>query len=281
MRKIILPAIVLVALVNLSSGLTVECDFKVLHFRHKHGDFYTCQTVGLESTEDDNYISEIISDHHAGKTDKDVTQFYVHNQSAEYFPSGLSKRFPNLEAINIRHAGLKYIFYTDLLGLDKLKYFSLADNEIEILGPKLFEDNPNLLEIHFERNLITSISGDLLDSLEEPKVVHFYENFCIKEDLDHKIYNLNDVKENLKKLCAFNHEDRDEISTKLIAKLSTQIETLDDMVSDEKVEFAAVQAENMKLNERISKSGASALSTLSVGVAFALIMNVCYMIASC
>lgn len=248
-------------LTALSSAVDLECEFKMQKF-HDHPEMYTCVAVDLETSEDDNYILKITDEHLGNNTNEDVKQFVAFDQTVEYFPSGLGTHFRNLEAINIKNSSLKYLFSSDLLGLTALKFFAVTNNNIVTVGPNLFDDNMNMVEIHFEGNKIKSISDDLLDPFENPKVVHFYNNECIKEDLKDPEASASDIKKMISEKCPLKPETLTEITKQQFQKLTLQLKTLEDAYANEQSKQGAKsedpssdedRSDTLKLEEKIAE----------------------------
>lgn len=217
-------------LVESALSVSVECnftDFKSL---------YTCESEGLETDDQDSFITEVIGLHLNETTNKDVQQLYVSKSpSLEYFPGGLSSFFPNLESIRVKDSGLKYIFKSDLAGLSKLKFFSAVKNQIETIGPQLFQDSTLLEEIHLESNKISSISEDLLDSNEgKLTIVHLSGNECIKKDLESPVFSPTDVKKMIIELCPLSQQELIENGDKQVEKLTNQLAILQLKIDDGK-----------------------------------------------
>lgn len=204
---------------NSAMAVSVECnftDFKSL---------YTCVNLNLDTYDIDNFITEIVGDHIEEKSNSDVQQFYVRNANLEYFPGGLSDFFPNLESIRIKNSSLKYIFKSDLKGLSNLTFFAAVENKIETIGPRLFEENPFLTEIHLEKNLIEQISEDLLDYTEGTlSVVHLHNNECIQNQPEH--FNANEVKTLIIEKCSLTKQDMIRNMEQQFEKLSNEINIL-------------------------------------------------------
>lgn len=228
----------LLVLLPLASSIEINCNFQKLtktddskrtystlaDSEAKH--VYSCEVDELETTEHENYITEVSGHHSDDMTNENVTHFKVADQKVEFFPGGLEKFFPNLETVTIKRSAMRFIFKADLVGLSRLKFLALGDNKIESLGPGLFEGNPLLEEIHFENNKLSKISEDLLDALEAfPKVIHFFNNECIKEDL--KTPDAKTFKDFLKKSCEMSKNDVIENNAMQVKKLLAKIESLE------------------------------------------------------
>lgn len=226
MRLVQLSAII-VTMISLSAALDFKCEFVQKKFHDSTPEMYTCNALDL-STEDDSYITEVTGKHADGKTNENVIQMHVINQNVEYFPGGLKEIFPNLEAIVIKNSTLKCIFHHDLVSFPKLKYVNLQDNQIEVLGPKLFEGNSDLTEIYLERNRIKNIRDDLIDPLEHLTVIRLAENVCIEKDLEVTPVSMTDVKSQIIAKCPFSIDNWSETVENETEKLMKQIKTLED-----------------------------------------------------
>lgn len=239
----LLAFIKLFVLLKLASSVTIDCgSFKKLTISDSSrvystlegaevGTVYSCEVADLETSEHENYVTAIEGTHLDDLSNENVTHFTINEQKIEFFPGGLDKFFPNLETITITRSSVKYIFKVDLIGLTKLRFLALGDNQIELLGPGLFEGNTLLEEVHFENNQINKISEDLLDPLETfPKVIHFYNNTCIKEDL--KTPDAMGFKDFVKKNCTLSKIDLIEDANRQIRKLLTTIEGLETSAAD-------------------------------------------------
>lgn len=224
----LLAIFVITFLISSAVSVEVKCEFKEVKIKGHENPLYTCIVDGketLETSQYDNYITDVSGAHMDGRSNKDVKQFIALSQAIEYFPGGLPSHFPGLESINIKNSSLKYLYKNDLNGLSSLWHFAVAGNEIELLPPKLFEDNPKLEELHFENNQIRNISADLLDCLANPKVVHFYGNPCITTD--HK-GDIDEIKKDLKEKCPLDAEEIDDLDSSVTEKLRSQLMTMED-----------------------------------------------------
>lgn len=211
-------------MISSSSSLKLDCDF--ITFNASFGDVYTCVSENLETTEDDNFVTEVAGTHKDGKTDDDVEQFYAFNQAVQEFPGGLGLRFQKIKTISINKCGLKYIYKSDLQHLSKLKILSLADNELESLGPKLFEDVSQLEELYFEQNKLSGISEDLLNFLNDPKKMRFSNNDCV--DAQNDDADIRELKAIIETKCNLNDKALKEIADKETEKLKSQVLTLEE-----------------------------------------------------
>lgn len=249
---VLLKLIQLLLLIKVSAGVNLECEFKEIS--DVTNELYTCKTSDLATTEFDNYVTEISGSHADGKTNDDVKQLIILDQKVEFFPGGLRKFFPALEAIKVDNSSLRYIFKADLAGLSNLKYFTIKHNEIETLGSKLFEGNPKLIEIHLEKNKLSSISEDLLDPFEEtPKVVHLFGNKCIVSAWEAENPTTSEMKEIIKSQCPLSTEDSRAIFEKEVEKLLSHVKNLEDVIEDKKdaSKLPSTPDENLKETEKL------------------------------
>lgn len=110
----------------------------------------------------------------------DVNIVHIFHQTINYFPKGLDKLFPNLEAIQLLHSPLKSIEQSDLKPFgSKLKKFIVGGNQIESLNNDLFEYNSELRWIGFQENKLKSVGKNILKPLKKLQRAYFDDNECI------------------------------------------------------------------------------------------------------
>lgn len=229
----------------------LECNFKT--FNASFGDMYTCVSEGLETTEDDNFVTAVAGIHEREKTNDDVEQFYALNQDVQEFPGGLGRHFQNIKAISINKCGLKYIYRSDLQHLSKLKILSVADNELESLGPKLFEDVSQLEELYFEQNKLSDIGADLLKLLADPKKMRFSGNDCIASQND--FTDIRELNAMIEAKCKLNDEALKGIADKETLKLKSQVLTLEEALKESVQAHASGGGSNdiSRLDQQVKK----------------------------
>lgn len=110
----------------------------------------------------------------------DVHGFYAMKPHARHFPSNLKQMFPNISAVCIKRSQIREIKMNDLrpFGHD-LKYFHIAESELETIEPDLFKYNPNLEFVGFENNNINYIEGYVFDNLRNLKLLLLEGNSCV------------------------------------------------------------------------------------------------------
>lgn len=80
---------------------------------------------------------------------------FNNNKNIFFLPIKVAKTFPNL--INFRSAScsIKDISYENFKGLNKLKFLSLRENQIEMIPCNSFEDLVDLEELYLGKKVIT------------------------------------------------------------------------------------------------------------------------------
>lgn len=113
MKFIILAAIVVLGLSNLTDALTISCVFKV-DLKTK---LYACEAK-IVFTGDMKTVDKITGWHLKGKRNSDVKQIsIVDSKETHFFPKGLSKYFMNIIKIIIRGTSINEVSKDDLSGL--------------------------------------------------------------------------------------------------------------------------------------------------------------------
>lgn len=222
----------------------LSCEYAV-----DRNQLYTCSSFNsFTTTEDDSSILSVLGDHLDGKWNEDVQQVIIQNASVEYFPNMFEIFFPNLESIVIKNSGLKHLRRSGFHDLTHLKYLNLSMNEIEIIGPGIFEMNSQLQELEFSSNKISRLSSDIL-SLESLIRANFDNNICINMTLDV-------VEEGNQNLF------KDIVNSKCVVSETDKVEQL-----NLELKNAMTQLENMKRLEKVEPtSGTKDSSDLSAVV---------------
>ena len=143
--------------------MKVKCKYENGDWKYL-GVLYTCwiTITSASITEPNQEIKDIIGQHKADKTDRDVEAIKFHNTKVHYMPRGLSKIFPNLRAIWIHHCGLKEITREDLIEFENIALLCLGNNELTSLPDDLLEGMKKLKWISFSNNQLKLVSSQLL-----------------------------------------------------------------------------------------------------------------------
>jgi Leucine-rich repeat (LRR) protein len=111
--------------------------------------------------------------------DQDTKMLNIGSQTVNYFPIGIDKFFPDLQAIQVFNSKLKTIEKSDLKPFRHLKAVYLQYNEIEALEDNLFDNNTEIELIHLSRNKIKYIGANVFQPLKKLKYLYLVGNFCI------------------------------------------------------------------------------------------------------
>jgi Leucine-rich repeat (LRR) protein len=151
-----------------------------------------CRAKNLVVTSPNQEITSINGIAGSDAINNDVTAFYIHAQTADYFPRGLEKFFPNIEVIYFNFCKLKVIKKQDLKVFPQLKEIYLQFNEIEKLNDDLFAANEKLLYVNLHSNKIDFIGTEIFEPLKQLKTLYLNRNQCIDKDA---VNDVNKVKE--------------------------------------------------------------------------------------
>lgn len=183
----------LTVLAAFTSGVKIECDYKLLE-----GKYYTCSAKVI-SVENPTTIAEITGTHWIAKTNADVRGFQMkYHKVLTAIPEGIEKFFKDLEAFWWLDGNISTIDSSTFKPFPNLQVINLYNNKLVSLDGDLFQHTRKLRAIHFERNLLEHVGHDLMTGLIGPNgllVVNFTSNPCTKGssfDSDHqKIQEIN------------------------------------------------------------------------------------------
>lgn len=103
----------------------------------------------------------------------------IEKSRVERCPLKLFQHFTHLSVLELTECGLKQIISDDLKGLYLLNFLYLSNNHLKNVPGNLFEHTPNLEEISFQGNKLTSIGHGLLYPLGNLKLADFRFNVII------------------------------------------------------------------------------------------------------
>jgi len=140
----------------------------------------------------ENVELKFIGNHKEGKTDNDVTHIYFDYCNITKVPQGLTRKFPNLEILQIFGSGgnLKNISKKDLMEYKNLKEINICATNIEFLPGDLFEGFENLESINFDYNGLKTVEPNILDGLVSLNKVNF-GGFLKEIQVDVETFTLN------------------------------------------------------------------------------------------
>jgi BTB/POZ domain len=151
--------------------MEIQCEF-VVNSRNQ----YECHVNSLAITQRCE-VSSFKGKHKKRKTDKDVESLEFHNAKMKYLPSGLSRIFPSLKALQIRNCELEEISSNDLIGFDNLEELRIGYNNLMSLPDDLLIHTKKLRMININDVNLEVMSSRLLDSFPDGqlKYVSFYK----------------------------------------------------------------------------------------------------------
>ncbi|KAL7011205.1 hypothetical protein ACKWTF_014157 [Chironomus riparius] len=108
-----------------------------------------------------------------------IVSFYAANKEIHYFPKGIDADFPKLQNLVIRNSKLQKITSNDLKEFKFLKYLDFSHNEIEVLGPNLFDFGVTILQIVLNNNKIQFIHPTAFKPRNGMHHLDLTDNSCI------------------------------------------------------------------------------------------------------
>jgi Leucine-rich repeat (LRR) protein len=150
-----------------SSGIMLNCIYS---------DDYKCTAVGLDVQKPKIKITELSGDHLAGKSNKDVNELIVRDQTVLFMPEGVDELFPRLQSITIDNSKLSKISKADFSSIPALKELMIRKNVIESIDPDSFDNNLQLEKIDLGENQLKVIPEKLFAKLPSIKTLMLNNN---------------------------------------------------------------------------------------------------------
>ncbi|KAL7040080.1 hypothetical protein ACKWTF_000256 [Chironomus riparius] len=146
-------------------------------------------------------ISLATGTHQNGKTNNHVNLFFAERKGIDYFPQGLDKIFPNLNAIVVKKNKMKEIRASDLRSYWKLIYLSLSSNLIEVLEDGTFDHNTELKYLLFASDKLIHVGLNVFNNLIKLNCISLIENICINTNAVNDVSKVQEVVKNAKTQC--------------------------------------------------------------------------------
>lgn len=105
----------------------------------------------------------------------------VKNKEIFYLPPGNEYFVWYTKAAIISNSQLRKITSDNLMSFIHLEYLDLSQNEIEILGPNLFQHNKNLRTLIFDSNKIQIIDSKIFQRLQNLDYLGLGDNACVSK----------------------------------------------------------------------------------------------------
>jgi hypothetical protein len=129
-----------------------------------------------------------------------VKMFEVEKKTVNFMPKFTVLLAKRLESLFIINCHLKVVLKEDLQQFPQLRRLSLSNNDLEWLNGDLFDYNPQLHSVWFNKNNLKFIGENLVNSLTKLDFVDFMDagciNFCVW-----KLEMISELKEKLKCSC--------------------------------------------------------------------------------
>lgn len=252
--------------IGLNVGVEVKCEFGTADWWVLDG-IYRCKSrnQGDIITEQNNReITKIAGEHDDSKTNFNVKGVLIVNSNVFYFPRGLSNVFPNLEGISIWSSNLKEITQEDLKDLTNLRYIKLDDNQIQILGEKLFQNNPKLELFSAMRNQISHIDSNIFNNfVNKLSFLYLSDNICEFEDAYNNKEKVNQIIKKIQSGSCTNESKLPQTTTTTTTPKTTTTTTSAPPVTSAQCDSALIEEltrknkilteENAKINAELKK----------------------------
>lgn len=162
---------------------------------------YICQAEGLRVFRSNSRISEVTGRHMPGKTNFDVTSFFIAYQETKYLPTGFMSFFPNLRSFFVNSSGLKYFTRQDMQDATNLRKIFINYNDVEELTSDTFAGFNKLETFEMHDNKLRVIGAGIFDSMPNLKFVNFRKNNCINKYYPRDM-GFDEMKQEIRQKCA-------------------------------------------------------------------------------
>ncbi|KAL7011979.1 hypothetical protein ACKWTF_014543 [Chironomus riparius] len=179
-RLIKMKFIIFIAVLIITSACALEItgSYRITTWAYLP-DHYQCFPItDIKVLEPKQFVDKINGQHMAGYSGSDIKSFAIQGQTVHYMPMGMTKFFPNLEALQIYECGLKAIDRLDLIEYKNLHSLYLNKNKITTLNAGLFDFTPKLWRIDFSYNRLRHVDPTIFDNIEKLQHADFNYNIC-------------------------------------------------------------------------------------------------------
>lgn len=149
-----------------------KCSFSNLLYANNN--YYLC-TVKRHFFHEKMEL-KFTDEHLPGRTNDDVTAVKFSMCVLQSVPQGLTKLFPNLQALYIEYSGLESLKKEDLTEYKNIEIFSCEGNQLDFLPGDLFHEFWNLKIVSFRFNRLKLIEPNIFDELDGLEMVDLRKN---------------------------------------------------------------------------------------------------------
>ncbi|KAJ6643741.1 Serine protease gd [Pseudolycoriella hygida] len=143
--------------------VVIWCNYEIIF-----GAIYKCSAWSLDVTEEHSQVDLFTGDHLTGYSAQNVSEIWFWTGRLRYIPSGIGRKFPNLEEISIgyqdRNMGLRKLKRENFEDMEKLRLYKNAENVQPAQQP------PNL------RWLISKVEIKNFKGVERTAIVNSIKN---------------------------------------------------------------------------------------------------------
>lgn len=171
-----------------NEAVILDCTYSVINWWRLNG-LYAC-TARIILVGDQRIVTDVSQNHQTGRRNSDVVYLAAFSQQLNYMLINLELFYENLHSINLNDNKITSITRDDLKGLKNLKQIYLGRNQIKIIEPNLFADNPLLMSISFQNNPLRHVAHHVFDHLPDLSSLRFQETTCINQGFDGERHNV-------------------------------------------------------------------------------------------
>lgn len=135
-----------------------ECRFQLV-------DEYSCEAENLSIESQNVKIVRVLGAHKLNKSNSNVFELRIVNQTMEYIPKDLGKLLLNLKKVWIENSKLKEIEKKNFEGFESITHLTIQSNQIEQITDETFDDLTQLESLNLSDNSIKSLPANVFTKL--------------------------------------------------------------------------------------------------------------------
>lgn len=241
--------ILILAIISTARAVTFNCTFAFWSSSNLP-TVYTCYFPEVSNFDEGEIVTAVDGWHRTGKSNVDVKALLIQDvPHLSFFPRGLEKFFPNLEAFYIRNSSISALTGDELEPFKNLYWFQLAfSRNFERVPENLFDSKPLMRHISFYANNIKYVGENLFRNLPDLNYLNFQDNNCINKYAENNNEEIQALIEHLQSDCmdvTFLTAPSTECGelNEVICKLQEQNQALIALIAEMKEDVKGIKAE--------------------------------------
>ncbi|KAG5670232.1 hypothetical protein PVAND_000509 [Polypedilum vanderplanki] len=235
---------------DFSKSFTVNCNFRMQSLT-VIGSVYECLTTNIPLTSGE-VITNVTGTHLSGMSSSNVTAVYIQgNYTLTFFPRNFSNFFPNIKAMTVYYTAIETLYGDEFDEFPLFEYIWWNLSPLSTISSRLFENNPKMVQIDFDRNQLERVGYNLFTQFNVTQLrrLCFHTNPCINSATATTQANIINVISTLRQNCTYEAP----ITTTIRPPLTCSDDTIENFVCDLKDSMTEVQDDLLIKDDEIAK----------------------------